>query len=79
VAEAVDDPEKETEDYAEQDRSDEGKGDRPSATTPGEVAGKTSEGQMEACEGDDDQTRCNKDETKKDEDAAKIRHKQRNS
>ncbi|MCU1318968.1 MAG: hypothetical protein JWP98_486 [Edaphobacter sp.] len=79
LAEAVDGPEEEAEDYAEQDRSGEREGDRPSSPAPGEVAGKTSEGQMEAGEGDDNQTGCNKDETEEDEDAAKIGHKRMSS
>jgi hypothetical protein len=74
AAEAADRPEEEAEDYAEQDRSGEGKGDRPSASAPGEVAGETSEGHMEACEGNDNQTGCEEDETEEDEDAAKIGH-----
>jgi hypothetical protein len=47
AAEAADDPEEQAEDDAEQDRGGEGKGDRPSASAPGEVAGESAERQVE--------------------------------
>lgn len=74
VAEAVDEPEEQAEEDAEQDRGCEGDGDRPVAAAPGEVSGEMAEGEIEASESEDKEADDDEGETEKDEDAAEIGH-----
>ena len=66
VAEAVDDPQDET----EQDAGRQRKGDEPAATTPVEVSGKSPQWEMETAEADHDEACYQEKTAEQDEDAA---------
>jgi hypothetical protein len=54
TTEAIDGPEEQGKDDADQDRGREGKGDRPSTTAPGEISGETAKRKIQATEAKDD-------------------------
>jgi hypothetical protein len=70
----ADDPEEQAEDDAEEDRGGEGKGDGPASASPGEVAGEAPEGEMEAGEGEHDQTGDYEQSAEKDESSTEVGH-----
>jgi hypothetical protein len=74
AAEAVDRPEKQAKDNAEQDRGCKRKGDRPSATAPGEISRKTTKRQVEATQAKDYKPEDNQQQAKKEECATDVRH-----
>jgi hypothetical protein len=74
AAEPVDDPQEKGEDDAEQDGGCEGNGDRPSAATPGKIAGETTEREMEAGEAKNDESGDDQQEAKEEECATEVRH-----
>jgi hypothetical protein len=71
---AADRPEKDAEQHADKDRRRQRKGDGPSTSAPVEVAGKTAERQMKAVEPQNYNPDNYQKETKKNKDAAEVRH-----
>lgn len=74
AAEVVYEPEKKAEDHAKQETGDQGKRDGPAATAPIEVSGEATQWNVEAVEAEHNQPRDDEEKTKKDKDAANIRH-----
>ena len=72
--EAIDDPEDKTEDDAEENRGGQGKEDRPSSASPGEVSREAAEGEMESREDNDDQSGHDEGESEEDEGATEVGH-----
>jgi hypothetical protein len=70
----VDGPQQQAEDDAEQDAGCEGKGDRPSAPTPGEVARETAQREIQASEAKDHEAGDDQQQAQKEERATKVRH-----
>jgi len=70
AAEVVDGPEQQAQHNAEQDGGCERKGEGPSAASPVEVAGQTTEGNIHAREGKHHETCDDEGDSQEDEDAA---------
>jgi len=73
-AEAVEEPEDEAEDCAEQDAGDDGEGEGPVAATEGDVSGETAEGDVEAAEADNQQACDKEDRAGDDKEATEVGH-----
>jgi hypothetical protein len=71
---AADRPQKDAQQYADENRSCQREGDRPSLSAPVEVAGKAAERQMKAVEPQNYNPDNYQKETKKNKDAAEVRH-----
>jgi hypothetical protein len=74
AAKAANDPEKQAQHNADEDRGRQRKGDGPTTAAPVEVAWQTAEGEMEAAETENHDTEQYQEEAKKNKGAAKIMH-----
>jgi hypothetical protein len=74
AAEVIDKPENKAQDHAEQDGGSQGKGEAPSAASPGEIPGETADGDIEPVEADEDDADDDEKEAKRDEDTPDVGH-----
>jgi cobalamin biosynthesis protein CobT len=73
-AEAVDGPENQAQNDAEEEGGGERKGDGPASSAPGEVTGKASQRDVKSNKNNDDDTHNDEQKAEEDEDAAEIGH-----